>query len=254
MLSQPALLICWRYWEIGSYLQIGGPLPRCSAGRRAEAWKRAGKRFSELTGARELQEMNAGSRAEDTYGPARVSFSKPVILKGSELDLYLHLVLDLRSFSKEHFFCLNCLWRHFKLSGRRNSFHTAEDFLPCSLTFSLTTATLYSTNARTHTHAKQQLTSAGQPSRMARVFGKLESKGCEVWTRRVPWRQTQSDSLAGETLYISTKTQGEPDSPGWGGEFARRLFIAASNYKPLLIGWGGSSSEHRGEKLSHRDL
>lgn len=140
--------------------------------------------------------------------------------KGSELDLYLHLVLDLRSFSKEHFFYLNCLWRHFKLSGRRNSFHTAEDFLPCSLTFSLTTATLYNTNARTHTHAKQQLTSAGQPSRMARAFGKLESKGCEVWTRRVPWRQTQSDSLAGETLYISTKTQGEPDSPGWGGEFA----------------------------------
>lgn len=70
--------------------------------------------------------------------------------KGSELDLYLHLVLDLRSFSKEHFFYLNCLWRHFKLSGRRNSFHTAEDFLPCSLTFSLTTATLYNTNARTH--------------------------------------------------------------------------------------------------------
>lgn len=174
--------------------------------------------------------------------------------KGSELDLYLHLVLDLRSFSKEHFFYLDCLWRHFKLSGRRNSFHTAEDFLPCSLTFSLTTATLYNTNARTHTHAKQQLTSAGQPSRMARVFGKLESKGCEVWTRRVPWRQTQSDSLAGETLYISTKTQGEPDSPGWGREFARRLFIAASNYKPLLIRWGGSSSAHRGEKLSHRDL
>lgn len=250
MLSQPALLICWQYWEIGSYLQIGGPLPRCSAGRRAE---QRGKELANVSASLQGPEscrkwMQAAGRR------TLMDLLECHSAKGSELDLYLHLVLDLRSFSKEHFFCLNCLWRRFKLSDRRNSFHTAEDFLPCSLTFSLTTATLYNTNARTHTHAKQQLTSAGQPSRMARVFGKLESKGCEVWTRRVPWRQTQSDSLAGETLYISTKTQGEPDSPGWGGEFARRLFIAASNYKPLLIRWGGSSSAHRGEKLSHRDL
>jgi len=60
-----------------------------------------------------------------------------------------------------------------------------------------------------HTH-KQQLTSAGQASRTACVFGKLESRGCEVWTRRASHRQMQSDSFAGETLYITTKTEGEP--------------------------------------------
>lgn len=55
----------------------------------------------------------------------------------------------------------------------------------------------------------------------------------------------QSDSVAGETLYITTKTQGEPASLGWvgagggggggeGGEFVERLFVAASNYRSLL--------------------
>lgn len=36
----------------------------------------------------------------------------------------------------------------------------------------------------------------------------------------------QSDSFAGETLYITTKTQGEPASLGRGGEFASRLLVA----------------------------
>lgn len=51
---------------MGSYLQIGGPLPRCSAGRRAEAWKRAGKRLTELKRAREPEEMSAGQQGGGT--------------------------------------------------------------------------------------------------------------------------------------------------------------------------------------------
>lgn len=39
-----------------------------------------------------------------------------------------------------------------------------------------------------------------------------ESRGCEVRTRRASRREMQCDSLAGETLYITTETQGEPAS------------------------------------------
>lgn len=42
---------------------------------------------------------------------------------------------------------------------------------------------------------------------------------------RAPHRQMQSDSLAGETLYITTKTQGEPASLWRGGEFVSTLFV-----------------------------
>lgn len=114
---------------------------------------------------------------------------------------------------------------------------------------------IFSHRVHTYSAYKQQLTSAGHASRMACMFGKLNSRGCEVWTRRAARRQMQSDSLAGETLYISTKTQGEPvfSRVGWGGWWVciYRLFVAASIYHSLLARYGDTEAAKHSRKKSY---